>query len=70
MVEMVPDIMVQKYDTSVGEGGGGKDKKVPIIGVLTKNTGPTTNNDEIYALSMAVSTLRRACYDVSVPFRS
>ena len=70
MVGMVPNVIVHKSDTSVGEGGGGKDKKVPIIGVLTKNTGPTTNNDEIDALSMAVSTLRRACYYVSVPFRS
>ena len=50
MVEMVPYVMVHKSYTSFGEGGGGKDKKVPIIGVLTKNTGPTTNNDEIYAL--------------------
>ena len=45
MVRMVPDVMVHKYDTLVNEGGGGKDKKVSVIGVLENKPKPTTDKD-------------------------
>ena len=70
MVGMVPDVIVKKYDMSVGEGGGGKDKKVSVIGVLENKPETTKDNDGIDTLSMVVSTLGSTCSGVVGPFRS
>ena len=67
---MVPDMMVHKYETLVDEGGGGKDKKVFIIGLLANKTKTTTNKDGMETLSMVVSIVRRMCADVADPLGS
>ena len=67
MVRMVPDVMVHKFNTSVGEGGGGKEKKVSIIGVLENKPGPTRDQYGIDTLSMVVSIVRRTCFVVVGP---
>ena len=40
MVKMVPNMMVHKSNMSVSEGGGGKDKKVSVIEVLSNKPMP------------------------------
>ena len=70
MVRMVLDVMVHKYDTLVNEGGGGKDKKVSVIGVLENKPETTKDNDGIDTLSMVVSTLGSTCSGVVGPFGS
>ena len=67
---MVPDVMVHKSDISVGEGGGGKDKKVSIKRALENNSGPMTDMDGMDTLSMVVSIVGRTCSSVSSPFGS
>ena len=67
---MVPDMMVHKYDTLVGEGGGGKGKKVFIIGVLEKNPKPTEDKYGMDTLSMVTSIVERTCFGVVNPLVS
>ena len=54
---MVLDVIVHKYDTLVNEGGGGKDKKVFVIGVLVNRPRTTTYKDGMEMLSMVVSVV-------------
>ena len=70
MVGMVSDVIVHKYDTSFGEGGGGKVKKVSSIRVFAKNLGPTIDKDGMDTLSMVLSIVGRTCSDVVGPFES
>ena len=67
---MLPDVIMHKYNILVGEGGGGKDKKVSIIRVLGNNPRPTVDKDGMDTLSMVVSIVGRTCSDVASAFRS
>ena len=70
MVIMVLDVIVHKYDTSIGVGGGGKEKKVSFIGVLENKTEPTIDKDGMDMLSMVVSIVGMICSNVVGPFGS
>ena len=67
---MVTDVIVHKSDMLVTVSGGGKDKKVFMIGVLEKNLGPTTDKDGMDALPMELSIVGRTCSSVVGPFGS
>ena len=67
---MLPDVRVHKSDISDNEGGGGKDKKVFIIGALENKPEPMTYMDGIDTISMVVSIVGRTCFDVAGPFGS
>ena len=67
---MVPNVMVHKSDTSVGKGGGGKHKKVSIIGVFENKPRPTKDKYGMGTLLMLVSIVRRTCSSVSNPLGS
>ena len=70
MVEMVPDVIVHKFDTSIGVGEGGKDKKVFVIGVLASRLEPTVDKDGMDMFLMVVSIVRRTCFSVVSPLGS
>ena len=70
MVKIIPKVMVQKYDTSVSKGGGGKDQKGSIIRVLEKNVEPTVDKDGMDMLSMVVSIVERMYSGVFEPLGS
>ena len=63
---MVPDVIVHKFNTSIGVGGGRKDKKVSIIGVFVNKLKPTTDKEGMDAFSM----VGRMCSGVAIPFGS
>ena len=67
---MLQDVIVHKYDISVNEGGGGKDKKVSIIGELENNIGPRTDMEGMDTLSMVVSIVGSTCFGVVGHFGS
>ena len=67
---MIPDLIVQKSDISVDEGGVGKNKKVSVIGALENKLGPMTDRDGMETLLMVVLILGRTCYGVVDPFVS
>ena len=70
MVRMFLDVRVHKYETLVNVGGGGKDKKVSIMGVLEKITRPTTDRDGMDTLSMVELIVGRMCSGVASPLGS
>ena len=55
---------MHKFDMSVGEGGGGKDKKVSVNRVLENKPGTTTYREGMETLSMVVSIVGRTCSSV------
>ena len=55
MVGMVLYVIVHKFVMSIDIGGGGKDGKVHVTGVLENKLGPTAHKEGIDMLSMAVS---------------
>ena len=67
---MLLDVIVHKYETSVDVGGGGKDKKVSIMGVLEKSTGPAIDRDGMDTLSMAELIVIRTYSGVVDPLGS
>ena len=67
---MIPDFIVQKYDISVNEGGGGKNKKVSIIGMLENKLVPTIDRDVMETFSMVVLIVGRTHFSVAGPFGS
>ena len=62
--------MGHKSDTLVGIGGGGKDKKVAVIGVLVNKLGPTIDKYGMDMLLMVVSIIKRTCFEVDDPLGS
>ena len=60
-------MIVQKYDTSVSIDGGGKEKRLYVIGVLEKRPGPITEKDGMDTLSMVEMTVKRMCFGMSDP---
>ena len=52
------------------KGGCGKDKKVPIMGVLENKLGPMEYRDGMETLSMVALIVGRTCSDVVIPFGS
>ena len=60
-------MIVHKFNISVDEGGGGKYKNVSVIRVMENKPKPTTNNDGMDALSMAISIVGRTCFGVASP---
>ena len=62
--------MVHKYDMLSIEGGGGKDKKVLIKGVLVNMLGPMTDREGMDTLSMVVLMIGRTCSGVAGPLGS
>ena len=69
-VETLPDMIVHKFDISVGEGGGGTDKKVSIKGVLENNPGSMEYMESMDTLLMVVSIVGRTCFGVVGPLGS
>ena len=67
---MVPDVIVHKSNMSVDIGGGGKDKKVSVIGVLENKPEPTIDKEGMDVMSMEVSMVGRTCSSVFGPFVS
>ena len=70
MVGMVPDVMVHTSDMPVDEGGGGRNKKVSIIGVLANKPEPTVDNDGMDTMSMVEMIVRMMCYSLDDPLGS
>ena len=62
--------MVQKYDISDIEGGGGRYRKVSIKGESVKCLGPTTDREGMDTLSMVVLMVHKTCLGVSSPLGS
>ena len=52
---MLPDVIVHRSNISFGEGGGGKDKKVFIIGALENKPEPMKDREGMDTLLMVVS---------------
>ena len=67
---MLPDVIVHKSNMSVSKGGGGKEKKVFIIGALESKPRPKADGDVMDTLSMVVSIVGRKCSGVADFFRS
>ena len=67
---MVSDVIVHKSDTSVGVCGGGKEKKVSVIGIMENNSRPTSDKEGREALSIEVSMVEGTCFGVASPFGS
>ena len=67
---MLLEVLVNKYDMSVGEGGGGRDKKVSIKGVLVKIPGPMKNREGMDTMSMVVLIIGRTCSGLAGPLGS
>ena len=65
---MLLEVIVHRSGILVDEGGGGKDKKVSIIGALENNPMPMKENDGMDTLSMVVSIRGRTCSGVPDPF--
>ena len=64
---MVLDESVQKSTVSIGAGGGGKDGKVSVRGVLANNPGPKEDKEGMEMLSMVVSVVGMTCSGVDDP---
>ena len=64
---MLLKVIVHKFDTSIGIGGHGKDKKVSVIGVLVNKPEPRTNKHGMDTLFMVVSIVKRMCSGVLTP---
>ena len=62
--------MVHKYNASVIVGGGDKDKKVSVIGVLENNPGPTVDKEGMDTLSVVELIVGRTCSVVASPLGS
>ena len=67
---MVLDVIVQKSAMSIDLGGGGKDGKVSVIGVLANNPGPIVDKEGMDTFSITISMVGMMCFDVVGPFRS
>ena len=65
MVGMVLDAIVHKSNILVSEGGGGKDKKVSVIGVLAIRLETIVDKDGMDTVSMVELIVRRMCYGVA-----
>ena len=65
---MVLDERTHKSVVSVGSGGGGKDGKVAVIGVLANNPKPTADKEGIATIWMEVSMIRLTWYGVANPY--
>ena len=61
---------MQKYNISFIEGGGGRDKKVPVKGALVNMLGPMTDRKGMDTLSMVVLMIGRTCSGVAGPLGS
>ena len=61
------DVILHKSTMTVGVGGGGKDGKVSIIGVLENKLGITLDKEGMEMLSMVVSMVGMMCLDVASP---
>ena len=70
MVGTLPDMILQKFDISVNEGGGCKDNKVFVNGALPNKPKPTTNKEGMETLSMVVLAIGRTCSGVVGPLGS
>ena len=64
---MLLDVIVHKSNMPVREGGGGRDKKVSIKGVLVKRPDPMTYKEGMDTLSMVVLIIGRTCSRVVGP---
>ena len=67
---MALDKRTHKSVVSVGSGGGGKDGKVVVIGVLENNPRPTADKEGMATLSMKVSTIGMTWFSVAGPYES
>ena len=64
---MVLDERTQKSIVSFSSGGGGKNEKVTVIGVLENNPGPTAYKEGMAMLSMVVSMVGMTWLGVALP---
>ena len=62
MVGMVLNAIMHKYDMSVDEGGGGKDKNVCVKGVLVNMPMPKIDKDGMDTMSMVELIVRSMCF--------
>ena len=67
---MLLNVIVHKSNTSIGGGGGGKYRRVSVIGVLEKNIGSIVDKDGMVALSMEILIVGKTCSIVVGPFES
>ena len=61
---------MHKLDISAVEGGGGRDKKVSVKGVLVKSHIPMIDREGMDTLLMVVSMVGRTCSRVVGPLVS
>ena len=67
---MLPDVTVHKSNIFVNEGGGGKEKKVFVIGALENKLGLSFDKVVMDTFSIVVSIVKRTCSRVVGPFGS
>ena len=58
---MLLDVIVHKFDMSVVEGGGGRDKKVSIKEALVNRNEPMVDRKGMDTLLMVVLIIGRTC---------